>query len=71
MSTRERLGASFDIAYTTAEYLALLRTYSGHIELSPTARDGLLDCLQALIERDYDGHVTKRYLFELRLARRR
>ena len=60
-----------EIRYTSAEYLALLQTYCGHIELPPRALAGLLGCLRELIDRNHDGHVTKRYLFDLRLARRR
>lgn len=59
-----------DIPYTTAEYLDLLRTYSGHIALPDKARNGLFDCISGLIDGTYGGRITKRYLFQLRLARR-
>ncbi|MEV6128959.1 class I SAM-dependent methyltransferase [Streptomyces violaceusniger] len=58
-----------DLTYTTAEYLAVLRTYSGHRALSPQAREGLLECIAGLIDRRYGGRVTKRYLTELRVSR--
>ena len=60
-----------EITYTTAVYLDVLQTYSGHIDLAPPALAGLLDCLGALIDRSYGGRLTKRYLYELRLAQRR
>ncbi|MFL1379703.1 MULTISPECIES: class I SAM-dependent methyltransferase [unclassified Nocardiopsis] len=58
----------WDLAYTTTEYLDVLRTYSGHRALPPQARDGLLDCIAALIDRRYNGRITKRYLTELRVS---
>ncbi len=60
----------WDLTYTTAEYLEVLRTYSGHRGLPPRAREGLLECIAALIDRRYGGRVTKRYLTELRVSRR-
>ena len=58
------------VKYSTAEYLELLSTYSGHIALADEARAGLFGCLAALIDGSYDGAVTKRYLTILRMARR-
>ncbi len=60
----------WEVAYSTAEYRDLLRTYSGHIALDPAARDGLLDCIGELIDSRYGGRITKRYLAELRVAER-
>ena len=57
-----------DITYTADDYLAVLRTYSGHRALSPERRRGLLTCLRALIEDQYGGTITKTYLHELRVA---
>lgn len=59
-----------DITYTTSSYLELLRTYSGHRALAPHRRDGLLGCVAALLDDTYGGAITKRYLHELRIARR-
>jgi SAM-dependent methyltransferase len=59
-----------DISYTTREYLDVLLTYSGHIALPDEARQGLLDCLANRIDRDHGGRIVKRYMTELRLARR-
>ena len=60
----------WEVTYSTAEYLELLSTYSGHIALADEARAGLFGCLAALIDGSYDGAVTKRYLTILRMARR-
>ncbi|MFJ8630743.1 class I SAM-dependent methyltransferase [Streptomyces sp. NPDC093568] len=60
-----------ELTYTTAEYLELLRTYSGHRALPEAARNGLLGCIAELIDGSYGGVVTKRYLIELGVSRRR
>jgi SAM-dependent methyltransferase len=58
-------------AYTAAEYRTLLLTYSGHRALPDEPRQGLLDCIRALIDGPYGGRIVKRYMTELRLARKR
>jgi SAM-dependent methyltransferase len=60
-----------DIPYTTASYIDVLLTYSGHRALPPDDQRGLLDCIAGLIDTRYAGRIVKRYLTELRLARRR
>lgn len=59
-----------ELGYTTAAYLDVLRTYSGHRALEPAALAGLLDCLARLLQA-HGGRVSKRYLTELRMSRRR
>lgn len=59
-----------DVTYSTRGYLDVLATYSGHRALSKERRRGLFACLERLIEGSYQGSVTKRYLYELRVARR-
>ncbi|MEV0698444.1 methyltransferase domain-containing protein [Saccharopolyspora sp. NPDC050389] len=59
-----------DLTYSTAEYLDVLQTYSGHRALPPTARNELLNCIGDLIDVRHGGRVTKRYLTELRVAHR-
>jgi SAM-dependent methyltransferase len=61
----------WELSYSMAAYLDLLRTYSGHIALAPDARDGLLRCIADLIDSRYGGHITKRYLTQLHVAHRR
>jgi len=58
-----------DLTYSTAAYLDLLNTYSGHRALPADRRAGLLGCLADLIDHRYGGTVTKSYLYELRVAR--
>ncbi len=59
-----------DIAYTASDYVDLLGTYSGMIELSETRRERLFADIQKLIEERYDGRIVKRYQHELLLTRR-
>lgn len=58
-----------DRSYTTAEYLDVLRTYSGHRALRDDLRAGLLACIAELIDARFGGRIVKRYLTELRVAR--
>jgi hypothetical protein len=58
----------WDQPYTTASYLEVLLTYSGHRDMDPAARSGLLGCIANLIDSRYGGRITKRYLTELRVA---
>ena len=60
----------WDAAYTTAEYIDLLLTYSNHRALPRPRQRGLLDCVAALIDREHGGRIVKRYLSELRIAPR-
>ena len=57
-------------SYSTASYLEVLLTYSGHRALEPAAQAKLLDCIAGLIDTGYGGRVSKRYLTELRIAHR-
>jgi SAM-dependent methyltransferase len=61
----------WELPYTTAEYVDLLLTYSGHRALPAAQRSGLLNCIAALIDENHSGRVVKRYLTELRTAQRR
>ena len=66
-----RFRYSAEITYSAQSYLDVLMTYSGHRALHPDRQTGLLSCLARLIENRYQGSITKRYLYELRTARRR
>ncbi len=57
--------------YSTDIYKKLLSTYSDHIALPDDTRIALLDCVASLIDRRYDDNVTKQYLTELVIARKR
>ncbi len=61
----------WELMYSTATYLEVLQTYSGHRLLRADLRAGLLACIADLIDSSYQGSVTKRYLTELRVARLR
>ena len=58
-----------DIPYTTASYIDVLLTYSGHRALPPDAQRGLLDCIAGAIDDRYGGQIVKRYLSLVRVAR--
>lgn len=60
-----------DVAYTTSSYLDVLGTYPGHRALGAKRRQGLLACIAELLDREYGGKIVKRYLYELRVARKR
>jgi SAM-dependent methyltransferase len=76
LTSSERFGpASFyryewELPYSTADYLDLLLTYSGHRALPDAQRSALLNSIARLIDDNYGGQVVKRYLTELRLAQR-
>jgi SAM-dependent methyltransferase len=76
LATSGRFGpASFsryewELPYSTADYLDLLLTYSGHRALPQPQQDALLTAIARLIDADYGGHIVKRYLTELRIAQR-
>jgi SAM-dependent methyltransferase len=59
-----------DLAYSTATYLDVLMTYSGHRAMDADARDGLLACIGALIDGRYGGLIVKRYLYTVRVSYR-
>jgi SAM-dependent methyltransferase len=61
----------WDHSYTRSAYLDLLLTYSNHRALPEPARAGLLACVGGLIDSRVGGRITKRYLTQLWLSRRR
>jgi SAM-dependent methyltransferase len=60
----------WDQPYSTAAYLDVLMTYSGHRTLAPDLRQGLFECITGLIETRYGGAIVKRYMTELLVARK-
>ncbi len=58
------------VSTTTAEYLDVLQTYSGHIDLPSEQRVGLLGCIGNLIDGSYGGRVEKAYHYLVTIARR-
>ena len=61
----------WELEYSAQKYSDLLSTYSGHRALEESRRRELLGCVARLIDERYGGRVHKRYLNELRIARRR
>jgi len=59
-----------DVAYSTAQYLDVIRSYSPTRALDDARRNGLLTCIGSLIDSRYGGLVVKRYLRQLRVAHR-
>lgn len=59
-----------EITYSTGRYLDVLATYSGHRALQAGRRRALLACIEDVLDSEFDGSITKRYLYELRIARR-
>lgn len=60
-----------EIPYTTQQYIDVLRTYSGHIELPAAAQQALYGCIRRVLDESYGGHIRKQYLFLLAVARLR
>jgi hypothetical protein len=56
--------------YTAQESVDLQSTASDHRVLEEPTRRQLLNCLARLIDDRYAGRIRKRYLNELRMARR-
>jgi SAM-dependent methyltransferase len=56
--------------YSTQEYIDVLLTYSGHRALHPDRQHSLLSCIANLIDTNYGGQITKRYLTQLATAHR-
>lgn len=65
--TSRRVG---EFPYRTSEYLDLLMTFSGHLDLPPQRQRSLLECIGNLIDERYGGSVTKASLFLLTVGRR-
>jgi SAM-dependent methyltransferase len=59
-----------DITYSASDYVDVLATYSDHRTLTRENQQGLFANISELINRTYGGTITKRYLHELRVARR-
>jgi SAM-dependent methyltransferase len=60
----------WSMQYRTAEYLSLLNTYSGHLQLEAQRRQRLYDEIGALIDSSYGGMIERPYLTVLYLCRK-
>jgi SAM-dependent methyltransferase len=69
--TVERRRHEWEVTYSAATYCELLGTYSTNLALPDDLRDDMFGCIGSLIDERFGGSVTKRYLAELVVARRR
>ena len=60
----------WQVTYSAAEYIDLLRTYSPNIARDPGTSDELLRRIRARIDARDDPHVTKAYLATTNVARK-
>jgi SAM-dependent methyltransferase len=60
-----------DIEFSSSAYAARLLTYAGTLAMDQDSRAGLLRDIVRMIDERYGGCVTKRYLYQLRVAWRR
>lgn len=60
-----------NIEYDSCGYIKLLQTYSDVIMMPDSNRKGLLDCIDDLINEKFHGRITKSYLWQLFIARKR
>lgn len=57
------------IEYTAAEYVELLNTYSPTLALSEYDRRNFLADIEVLINKDFDGKITKHFVMSLAVAK--
>ncbi|MBD2610941.1 MAG: class I SAM-dependent methyltransferase [Nostoc sp. ZfuVER08] len=60
----------WDATYNTANYLGLLNTYSGHLNLDSLKKERFFDAIAQLIDTKFNGEITKGYLTTLYVAHR-
>ena len=60
----------FLVEYTSQSYVGLLHTDSLVLSLDASAREGFLSDIRDLIDTHCDGHVSKKYVYEVIAARR-
>lgn len=61
----------WDLTFSTARFLELLRTSAAHRALAPAARADLLDCVGRVLDERHGGRLTRRHKTELCVAYRR
>lgn len=60
-----------NVFYTSEMYVKLLTTYSDVIAMDEQNRLGLLKCIGDLIDSDFGGRITKSYLWQLFIAKKK
>jgi SAM-dependent methyltransferase len=58
------------VPYTTAGYIDVLSTYSGHIALTDDRREALFGCIRGVLDGEFGGLVRKGYRHQVVVARR-
>jgi SAM-dependent methyltransferase len=58
------------VPYSTAEYIDVLSTYSGHIALTDDLRESLFSCIRGVLDGEFGGSVKKGYRHQVVVARR-
>lgn len=66
----ERRRFDVESAFSAESYVGLLSTDSLVLGLDEAERRGFLDGIGALIDSSFDGAITKRYVYEVAVARR-
>lgn len=61
---------SSNIEYDSKTYIKLLQTYSNVITMQEKLRNGFLECIGDIIERNFNGRITKSYLWQMFMARK-
>lgn len=59
-----------DITYVTEKYLELLQTYSDVLRMPKDKKGGFLNCITDMIDNEFNGKITKSYVWQLFLARK-
>ncbi|MEM9980148.1 MAG: SAM-dependent methyltransferase, partial [Cyanobacteria bacterium P01_D01_bin.2] len=59
-----------EVVYTTAEYLALLTTYSPYLRLEAQSRKALFNDLKDLIDREWGGRLQLSYISAFHIAQK-
>lgn len=60
-----------DLTYTSDSYIQLLQTYSDIISMEASKRNGLLKCIENMIDTNFGGKITKSYLWQLFIAKKK
>ncbi|HEU5156205.1 MAG TPA: class I SAM-dependent methyltransferase [Streptosporangiaceae bacterium] len=61
----------WELTYSTARFLELMRTSAAHRALDPAAQAALLECVGRVIDERHGGALTKRHVTELHVTYRR
>lgn len=60
-----------DVKFDSGTYVKLLQTYSDIITMPESNRNGFLNCISNLIENEFHNTITKSYLWQLFIARKK